>query len=68
MISEHEEVAAAVLTLAHFIRIGPAEHTGEIKYAHDSVVEEYEQWLGYICGVGEPVSPHDYKNEEENDA
>lgn len=58
--TQQQELTAAVLTLAHAVRRGPARHEGDRQYAHDEIVEEYEAWLGYVVGSGEPVSPHDY--------
>lgn len=53
-----DQVAASMLTLAHMIRKGEGERSYEKEYAHDHVVEEYETWLGYVSGHGEPISPH----------
>ncbi len=43
-----DETTAAILTVAHMIRIGPAENNVEAKYSHDEVLEEYHRWLGYV--------------------
>lgn len=47
-----DETTAAILTLAHMTRIGGARTTSEAKYAHNEVVEEYEEWLDYIKNGG----------------
>lgn len=57
-------LVAAILTLAHVVRMGPALSEGSRQYSHDHVVEEFEAWLGYVSGEGEPISPLD---EEESD-
>lgn len=57
MTSEQEELAAAMLTLAHVIRETFAPNDYQRQYAHEHVSEEYETWLGYVTGEGEPISP-----------